>query len=105
MFLSALATEGKVAAATQNQALNALIFLYGEVLHQPLGELGEVARVTRPARLPEVLSREAVARLLDAVEADYQLPVRLLYGSGLRLIELLRLRVRVKGFASRGCGI
>jgi len=70
------------------------MFLYGEVLHQPLGELGEVARVTRPARLPEVLSREAVARLLDAVEADYQLPVRLLYGSGLRLIELLRLRVK-----------
>lgn len=92
-FLSHLATGGQVAAATQNQALNALVFLYGQVLHQPLGDLGEVARVTRPARLPEVLSRETVNRLLDAVEADYQLPVRLLYGSGLRLLELLRLRV------------
>ncbi len=93
-FLSHLTTAGRVAAATQNQALNALVFLYGQVLHQPLGDLGEVARVTRPARLPEVLSREAVNRLLDAVEADYQLPVRLLYGSGLRLIELLRLGVK-----------
>lgn len=93
-FLSDLATAGQVAAATQNQALNALVFLYGQVLHQPLGDLGELARVTRPARLPEVLGREALGRLLDAVEADYQLPVRLLYGSGLRLLELLRLRVK-----------
>jgi integron integrase len=93
-FLSDLATAGRVAAATQNQALNALVFLYEEVLHRPLGDLGEFARVTRPARLPEVLSRDAVARLLAAVEADYQLPVRLLYGSGLRLLELLRLRVK-----------
>ena len=93
-FLSHLATVGKVAAATQNQALNSLVFLYGEVLHQPLGDLADVARVSRPARLPEVLGREAVTRLLDAVEADYQLPVRLLYGSGLRLLELLRLRVK-----------
>jgi integron integrase len=93
-FLSDLATRRRVSAATQNQALNSLVFLYGQVLHQPLGNLGEVARATRPPRLPEVLSREAVARLLDAVEADYQLPVRLLYGSGLRLIELLRLRVK-----------
>ena len=93
-FLSHLATVGKVAAATQNQALNSLVFLYGEVLHQPLGDLADVARVSRPARLPEVLGREAVSRLLDAVEADYQLPVRLLYGSGLRLLELLRLRVK-----------
>jgi integron integrase len=93
-FLSSLALEGNVAAATQNQALNALLFLYAEVLHQPLGELGEVARVRRPARLPTVLGREAVARLLEAVEPDYQVAVRLLYGSGLRLIELLRLRVK-----------
>ena len=93
-FLSSLATEGNVAAATQNQALNSLVFLYAQVLHQPLGELGEVARVRRPARLPAVLSREAVVRLLEAVEPDYQVAVQLLYGSGLRLIELLRLRVK-----------
>src|SRR6185503_17580324 len=83
-----------VAAATQNQALNALVFLYGEVLHQPLGELGEFQRVRRPARLPEVLSRAETQRVLAAVEADYVLPLTLLYGSGLRLFELLRLRVK-----------
>ena len=93
-FLSHLATELNVAAATQNQALNALVFLYGEVLHQPLGELGEFQRVRRPARLPEVLSRAETQRVLAAVEPDYALPLKLLYGSGLRLFELLRLRVK-----------
>jgi integron integrase len=93
-FLSDLATRGQVAAATQNQALNALVFLYGQVLHRPLGDFGEMARAERPRRLPEVLGREAVGRLLDAMEADYRLPAQLLYGSGLRLLELLRLRVK-----------
>ena len=88
------ATAGRAAAAMQNQALNALIFLYAEVLHRPLGELGDFARAHRPARVPEVLSRTEVARVLEAVEADYALPLRLLYGSGLRLMELLRLRVK-----------
>jgi integron integrase len=93
-FLSHLAVDRQVAAATQNQALNALVFLYSEVLHQPLGELGEFARVNRPARLPEVLSREETRRVLGAVEAEHGLALRLLYGSGLRLFELLRLRVK-----------
>jgi integron integrase len=93
-FLSHLAVELNVAAATQNQALNALVFLYGEVLHQPLGELGEYQRVQRPARLPEVLSRAETQRVLAAVEAEYALPLQLLYGSGMRLMELLRLRVK-----------
>jgi integron integrase len=93
-YLTHLATVGRVSASTQNQALNALIFLYAEVLHQPLGELGDFARATRPARLPEVLSRGEVRRVLEAVEADYALPLKLLYGSGLRLMELLRLRVK-----------
>ncbi len=93
-FLSHLAVERQVAAATQNQALNALVFLYGEVLHEPLGEIGDFERVQRPARIPEVLSRAEVARVLGAVEADYALALRLLYGSGLRLMELLRLRVK-----------
>ena len=100
-FLSSLATEGNVAAGTQNQALNALVFLYREVLHQPLGDLSEMARVQRPARLPTVLGREAITRLLDAVEPDYQVAVQLLYGSGLRLIELLRLRVKDVDLARR----
>ncbi len=93
-FLSHLAVELNVAAATQNQALNALVVLYGEVLHQPLGELGEYLRVQRPARLPEVLSRAETQRVLAAVEAEYALPLQLLYGSGMRLMELLRLRVK-----------
>jgi integron integrase len=93
-YLSHLATAQKVSAATQNQALNALVFLYAEVLHQPLGEVSEFARAQRPARVPEVLSRAEVARVLAAVEKDYALPLRLLYGSGLRLMELLRLRVK-----------
>ena len=83
-----------MAAATQNQALNALVFLYGEVLHQPLGDLGEWARAERPKRLPVVLTLEEVQRILDAVELEMRLPLQLLYGSGLRLIELLRLRVK-----------
>jgi hypothetical protein len=72
-FLSHLATERDVAAATQNQALNALVFLYGVVLRQPLGELGEWARVQRPARLPAVLSQEELRRVLAAVVPERQL--------------------------------
>jgi integron integrase len=93
-FLSDLAARLKVAAATQNQALNALIFLYREVLHLHVAEIGAFERVRRPARLPSVLSREEVMRLLAAIGQEYGLPVRLLYGTGLRLMELLRLRIK-----------
>jgi integron integrase len=93
-FLTHLAAELGVAASTQNQALNALVFLYAEVLHQPLGEIGDFLRVQRPARLPEVLSREETRRVLAAVEAEFALPLQLLYGSGMRVFELLRLRVK-----------
>ena len=93
-FLAHLVTVGNVAAATQNQALNALVFLYGEVLHEPLGEIGEYARAQRPARIPEVLSRGETERVLGAVDAAYALPLKLLYGSGLRVMELARLRVK-----------
>ena len=93
-FLSDLASRQKVAAATQAQALNALIFLYREVLHVLVGEIGEFERVRRPARLPEVLSREEVKLVLAAADPEYQLPLRLLYGTGTRLMELLRLRVK-----------
>jgi integron integrase len=93
-FLSHLATAEGVAGATQNQALNALVFLYREVLHQALGEIGEVERVQRRPKVPVVLSKSEVQRVLAAVSKDYQLPLRLLYGTGLRLMELLRLRVK-----------
>jgi integrase len=92
-FLTHLATDLQVSASTQNQALNALVFLYGEVLHQPLGELEEYARVQRAPRVPEVLSREETKRVLAAVEEELALPLQLLYGSGMRVFELLRLRV------------
>ena len=92
-FLTHLATVGQVAASTQNQALNALMFLYREVLHlEPA--VAEFERVRRPARLPEVLSQPEVRKLLAAVAAEHQLPLQLLYGTGLRLMELLRLRVK-----------
>ena len=67
-FLGHLASERAVAAATQNQALNALVFLYDEVLHRPLGPLDDFVRARRPARLPEVLSRTEVMQVLGAVE-------------------------------------
>ena len=96
VFLTSLAVERRVAAATQNQALAALLFLYREVLGQPLTDLdlGAVARARRPRRLPTVLSREEVGRLLAALAGEEALVGKLLYGSGLRLLEALRLRVK-----------
>jgi len=93
-FLTYLAVERQVAVATQNQALNSLVFLYGEVLHQPLGQLEVFTRPTRPARLPVVLGAGEVQRLLAAVGGRYGLVVRLLYGTGMRVMEGLRLRVK-----------
>jgi integron integrase len=93
-FLSHLATDRNVAAATQNQALHAMIFLYREVLHLHVAEIGAFERAKRPARLPEVLSREEVKKVLAAASSQYQLPLKLLYGTGVRLMELLRLRVK-----------
>jgi integron integrase len=100
-FLSDLANRLKVSAATQSQALNALIFLYREVLHVQVEEIGAFERVRRPARLPEVLSQEEVRQVLAAAAVQHQLPLRLLYGTGMRLMELLRLRVKDVDFARR----
>jgi len=93
-FVSHLARERDVAAATQNQALSALLFLYKEVLGQPLPWLDELERAKRPARLPTVLTREEVERLLAAMRGTKWLMASLLYGSGLRLTECLKLRVK-----------
>ncbi len=84
-FLSHLAVEGNVAPSTQNQALHALVFLYGPVLGRPLGELAGVVRARKPRRLPVVLSREEVERLLSRLEGSPCLVALILYGSGLRL--------------------
>ena len=96
-FLSHLAVQERVSASTQNQALAALLFLYGQVLGIDLGPLPEAVRARRPKRLPTVLSREEARRLLAALPAGgagVGLAVRLLYGAGLRLHEALRLRVQ-----------
>ncbi|WP_280549083.1 phage integrase N-terminal SAM-like domain-containing protein [Halomonas sp. 11-S5] len=93
-FLEHLAVERQVAAATQNQALNALVFLYRHVLEQPLGDVGEFSRAKRPRRLPVVLSHEDVMRVLSQLSGPVNLMATLMYGSGLRLIETCRLRVR-----------
>jgi len=93
-FLSSLAVKEQVAASTQNQALNALLFLYKEVLRLELGFIGQTARVKRPTKLPEVLSRAEVRAVLEQLPGQYRLMAQLLYGSGLRLLECLRLRVK-----------
>jgi integron integrase len=94
-FLTHLAVNRNVAASTQNQALNALVFLYKAVLRIEPGDFGPIERAKRPVRLPVVLTREEVNRLLNAVPAGtIALMVRLLYGTGMRLMECLRLRVK-----------
>jgi len=93
-FLSHLATEGGVSASTQNQALCALLFLYREVLGVDLPWLHGLARAKTPRRLPVVLSRAEVARVLDEMRGTPRLMATLLYGSGLRLLECARLRVK-----------
>jgi integron integrase len=100
-FLNHLATARQVAASTQNQALNALTFLYEQVLDAPLGDVGTIERADRPKRLPTVLSREEVRRLFAAMSAgENRLVAHLLYGSGLRLAEALRLRIKDLHFNS-----
>jgi integron integrase len=93
-YISDLATHGKVAASTQNQALNALVFLYKHVLRMELGDFGHMERAKRPKRLPTVLSKEEVARVLTAISGTYGLMAKIIYGCGLRLMECVRLRVK-----------
>lgn len=93
-FLTHLAVDRKVSASTQNQALQALIFLYREVLQIELPDISEVVRASRPPRLPVVLTREEVQRVFSHLEGRSRLIVGLLYGSGLRLTEGLTLRVK-----------
>jgi len=100
-FLSWLATHRRVAAATQNQALSALLFLYQAVLGMKLAWLDELVRAQRPVRVPTVLSEAEVRRLLHASEGTSHLMLSLLYGAGLRQIECLSLRVKDVDFAYR----
>jgi len=93
-FLNDLAARQGVAVSTQNQALNALVFLYREVLDLDFGNLGEFERPSRPARLPAVLRQEEAQRLLAAMTGTHQLMAQMLYGTGMRLMECVRLRVK-----------
>jgi integron integrase len=93
-FLTHLAVDRNVSASTQNQALAALLFLYEHVLKQPLDRVEGVVRANRPKRLPVVLTRGEVRRVLDQLDGTYRLMGELMYGVGLRLLECLRLRVK-----------
>jgi hypothetical protein len=92
-FLTHLAVKGNVAAPTQNQALSALLFLYRDMLHKDLGPI-DALRAKKPKRLPTVLTKEEVRRVLGHLSGTHQLMAKLLYGSGLRLMKCLRLRVK-----------
>ena len=100
-FLTHLAVDEHVAASTQNQALAAILFLYDKVLEQPLDRIEGVIRARRPKRLPVVLTRDETRRVLNELEGVHRIIGLLLYGSGLRLLEALRLRVKDVDFARR----
>ena len=98
-FLGHLAEDRGVASSTQNQALAALLFLYDAVLGRPLDDVGAFPRAKRPKRLPVVLTRPEVEAVLARLDGTHRLVASLLYGSGLRLLEGLRLRVKDVGLA------
>lgn len=100
-FLTDLAVERQVAPATQNLALNALVFVYRHMLERPLGEIAGIVRASRPPKLPVVLSPEEVGRVLAGLSGTAWLVACLQYGSGLRLMESVRLRVKDLDFAHR----
>ncbi|MDG5501538.1 integron integrase [Marinobacter sp. BGYM27] len=100
-FLTWLAVHRNVAAATQALALNALVFLYSKVLDAPLGEIGSVVRSKKPKRLPVVLSHEEAVNVIGKLGVPYRLLASLMYGSGLRVTEACRLRVKDIDFSNQ----
>jgi integron integrase len=98
-FLTHLAVKERVAASTQNQALSALLFLYRHVLGREIGDLGEVIRARKPKRMPVVMTREEVKAVLSNLTGDKWLMASLMYGTGVRLMECLRLRVQDVDFS------
>jgi integron integrase len=93
-YLTYLAVKANVAAATQNQALNAIIFFYREIVNREIPNIGEFIRAKTVHRLPVVLSKDEVNNLLNYLEGQNKLMAGLLYGAGLRLLECLRLRIK-----------
>ena len=98
-FLTYLARERNIAASTQNQALSALLFLYREVLDHPIEWVDDIERVKKPQRLPVVFTKEEAKAVLSHLRGEMWLMASLLYGSGLRLMECVRLRVKDVDFA------
>jgi site-specific recombinase XerD len=98
-FLTHLAVDERVSASTQNQAASALLFLYNDVLSRPMRRAAEIVRAREPTRVPVVLTPAEVACVLSRMEGTDRLVASLLYGSGLRLMEALRLRVKDVDFA------
>jgi integrase len=93
-FISHLAVKGGISASTQTVALSALLFLYRDVLKQELRYVNDIERARKPKRLPVVFTRDETKRILANLEGTHWLIAGLLYGSGLRLMECLRLRVK-----------
>ena len=100
-FFTDLAMQGKVAAATQNQAMNALVFLYKRVLNQALEERINAVRADKKVNVPVVMARDEVATVLSLMAGTPQLVAKLLYGSGLRIMEAVQLRVKDIDFAMK----
>jgi integron integrase len=100
-FLTHLAVEQHVAASTQNQALSALLFLYREVLHEDLDRPVDSMRAKKPKRVPTVLTKEEARKVIGFLSGTHQVMVKLLYGSGLRVMECVRLRLKDMDFAQR----
>jgi len=98
-FLQHLAVERQVTVSTQNQALNALVFFAQHILRQPLGDLDGFVRAKRPQRLPVVFTRTEVGKLLAHMHGTHGLMASLLYGTGMRLMDCIRLRVKDIDFA------
>jgi len=100
-FLTDLAIRGNVAASTQNQAMNALVFLYKRVLRQPLEDRIDAVRAPKKVNVPVVMTRDEVAAVLSLMTGTPQLVAKVLYGSGLRIMEAVRLRVKDLDFAMK----
>ncbi len=93
-FLTSLAVTSEVSSSTQNQALAAILFLFRAVLNRPVDAIGDVIRAKKPVKLPVVMSRKEVFQVLSLLKGDKRLAARLMYGTGLRLMECLHLRVQ-----------
>ncbi len=100
-FINDLVISQEISSSTQRQALCALVFLYGQVLQQELGAMDDLVMARRRKRIPVVLSRVEVQQILDVIEPKYFLPLALMYGAGLRVGEVVALRVKDVDFSAR----